>query len=109
MGNGGKRFTASAPAGGNPTKPRWKDDPERPGIQRYWTGEGWADDIPPRAKPDTTWKQARVIALAIAIVAAGIFTLWRIQQPSEAECRTQAVEVLRGQRLSVDSGCRGRF
>lgn len=60
-------------------------------------------------RPPTVLQQARPIALGILIAAAVIFTVWRVQQPSDFECRTQALDVLSGTRLAVESACVGRF
>jgi hypothetical protein len=64
----------------------------------------------PRAEgqPPAVWQQARPIALGILIAAAVIFTVWRVQQPSDLECRMQALDVLTGERLAVESACVGR-
>lgn len=68
----------------------WQDDPERPGIQRYWEGDGWSVDIAPRPKPEPVWKQARVIALGVLVAAAVVFTVVRLNAgPSDQECMTQ--------------------
>lgn len=91
-----------------PSEPGWRDDPERPGIQRYWSGGGWDDGIQPRPKPEPAWKGARVIALGILIAAAVVFTIWRASQPTDLECLTQQTEVLTGERLAVESACVGR-
>lgn len=84
----------------------WRDDPDRPGIQRYWTGADWDDSIAPRATPDPAWKGARVIALGILIALAVVFTIWRLSQPSELECSIQRLDVIQGQRFAVEDACR---
>jgi len=91
-----------------PSKPGWRDDPERPGIERYWTGSEWDDSIAPRGKAEPAWKRARVVVLGILIAAAIIFTLSRLSQPSDVDCAMQELEVLRGERVAVESGCLGR-
>lgn len=88
------------------TQPGWRDDPDRPGIERYWTGSEWDDEIAPRPKPDPTWKQARVVVLGILIACAVIFTIWRASQPTEMECQMQRLDVASGDRLYVDDACR---
>lgn len=90
----------------DPAKPGWRDDPDRPGIERYWSGTGWDDTIAPRAKPDPSWKQARVVVLGILIAAAIIFMIWRANQPSTFDCLEQATDVATGQRFAVDDACR---
>lgn len=90
----------------DPSQPGWRDDPERPGVQRYWTGSGWDDTIPPRSTPEPSWKQARVVVLGILIAAAVIFMIWRAQQPSALDCLEQATEVVQGSRLAVEDACR---
>lgn len=91
--------------------PGWYDDPNRPGILRYWANGQWDDSIPPRAKPDppqSTWKGARVIALGILIACAAVFVIYNLSQPSDLECATQQLEVATGDRsaYSVDDSCR---
>lgn len=90
------------------SEPGWRDDPERPGIERYWTGREWDDSIQPRPKPEPAWKVARIIALGILIAAAFIFTAWRMSQPSDLDCTLQQIEVTTGERLAVESACVGR-
>ena len=70
-------------------QPGWRDDPKRPGIQRYWEGEQWAADIPPRAKPEPWWWQARVVVLGVLVAAAVIFLVSRVGQISDEDCREQ--------------------
>lgn len=88
------------------TKPGWRDDPERPGIERYWTGDRWDDEIAPRPKPEPAWKGARVIALGILIACAVIFVFWKMSQPTAADCLDQSLEVLNGTRVAVEDACR---
>lgn len=93
------------------SKPGWYPDPGNPGLERYWNGQRWVMEMPPRDprdRPQPAWKQARVIALGILIAAAVIFTVWRISQPSDLECLTQQTEVLTGERVAVESACVGR-
>ena len=59
--------------------------------------------------PEPAWRQARAITLGILVAAAVIFTVWRIQQPSDMECQMQALDVLAGERVAVESACVGRF
>lgn len=49
------------------SKPGWREDPERPGIERYWTGSEWDDAIPARSAPNTAWI-AVAIGLALAVL-----------------------------------------
>lgn len=88
------------------TEPGWREDPERPGVQRYWGGSGWDKSIPPRPKPEPAWKQARVVALGILIAGAALFTFDRLSQPSDLDCTIQRGEALTGERVAVDSACR---
>lgn len=106
----GKHIDAFFTSGGRPASQSagWYDDPKRPGIQRYWVNGNWDDTIAPRPKPEPAWKQARVVVLGILIAAAFIFTVWRLQQPSEFDCAIQRAEVLTGERFTVESGCQGR-
>lgn len=55
--------------------PGWKDDPKRPGVQRYWLDGGWDDLVPPRPKPPSTWEQARTIALGVLMALALAYIL----------------------------------
>lgn len=50
------------------TRPGWREDPDRPGVDRYWTGSEWDDSIAPRSTPDTTWMAVLVGLLAAALV-----------------------------------------
>lgn len=49
----------------DPSKPGWREDPKRPGVERYWTGSEWDDTIPPRSTPNTGWLNV-LVALAVA-------------------------------------------
>lgn len=60
-------------SGGN--QAGWREDPQRPGIQRYWFGKGWADDIPPRPSPEPIWRAAAPTALGVLVAFAAIFLL----------------------------------
>lgn len=93
---------------GSTDRPGWRDDPDRPGIERYWSGQGWDNTIAPRPKPEPALKQVRIVVLAILIAAAILFTAWRMTQPSDLECSTQKLQVLTGKRLAVESACVGR-
>lgn len=88
--------------------PGWYEDANRPGIERYWDGRGWADDVAPRATPDPVWKKAQPIVLAVVIVLAGVFFLYWLARPSSADCSLQQLEVATGERAAVDSACVGR-
>ena len=33
------------------TPPGWYDDPEKPGLERYWDGRAWTEDTQPKAEP----------------------------------------------------------
>lgn len=57
----------------DPSKPGWREDPERPGVDRYWTGSGWDDTIPARPTPNTAW-----IGVALGLLAAAVvlFLIW---------------------------------
>ncbi len=61
--------------GGNPG---WRDDPQRPGLQRYWVGGGWADDIAARPAPDPIWRSATATALGVLIALAAVSVLQAI-------------------------------
>lgn len=98
-----------APKGAPPgvgSRPGWYDDPDSPGLQRYWAGSEWHREMPPRAKPEPALKQARIIAVGILIAAAVVFVVWRSQQLSDLECLDQAREVVRGERFAVEDACR---
>lgn len=96
------------PRGVETKKVGWHPDPDRPGIERYWEGEGWSTEIAPRLKPEAGWKQARIIALGILIAAACVFAFVRLSQPSDAECANQRADVFFNQRTAVESACVGR-
>lgn len=49
------------------SKPGWREDPDRPGVDRYWTGSEWDDTIPARSTPNTAW-----IAIVVGLVLAGV-------------------------------------
>jgi hypothetical protein len=49
------------------SKPGWREDPDRPGVDRYWTGSEWDDTIPPRSTPATAW-----IAVALGLLLAAV-------------------------------------
>lgn len=55
------------------TKPGWREDPDRPGVDRYWTGSEWDDTIPPRRTPATAWISVALGLLAAAVV---LFLIW---------------------------------
>lgn len=57
-------------------RPGWRDDPQRPGIERYWTGSAWDDTIAPRAKPGMSAQQAWGLVLAAIVVAGVAYFLW---------------------------------
>lgn len=95
-----------APARGGYTG--WRDDPDRPGIQRYWADGGWDDTIPPREKPASTWKIARAVALGILLALAAVLVVVWLNQPSDLDCARQAAEKAMGERSAVDSSCEGR-
>lgn len=92
----------------HPTRAGWYDDPERPGIQRYWAGVGWDDTIAPRPKPEPAWKGARVIALGILAAVGAVWFVANLSQPSDLECATQQLEYSMGDRAAydVDDACR---
>lgn len=96
--------SGTPPVAGGP--PGWYDDPEAPGLERYWTGSAWHAEMPPRAKPTSALKQARIIALGILVALAAAYFVWNAQGPSDEECERQAFEVAIGSRLAVESGCR---
>ncbi len=106
----GKRVDSFV-SGSRPVADGWRDDPERPGIQRYWTsGDGgdWDDTIAPRAKPEPAWKSARVVALGILIAVATVWFIYNMSQPTDAECAIQRLEYATGERAAydVDDACR---
>lgn len=91
--------------------PGWYDDPQRPGILRYWANGQWDDSIPPRPKPDPpqpAWKGARVIALGILIACAAVWFIYNLTQPTELDCSLQRLEYTTGDRpiYEVDDSCR---
>lgn len=90
------------------SKPGWREDPDRPGVDRYWTGSEWDDAIPARSTPASSTKQLRLIVLGILVAAAIVFTIWRLQQPSDMDCLMQQIEVTTGERAAVESACVGR-
>lgn len=55
------------------TKPGWREDPARPGVDRYWTGSGWDDTIPARATPNTAWMP---VALGLVLAALVLFLIY---------------------------------
>jgi hypothetical protein len=69
--------TTSTPVGWDPNAAGWRDDPKRPGIQLYWTGNNWDAEIGPRAKPDPIWRAATSTALGVLMAAATLSVFWR--------------------------------
>lgn len=57
----------------DPTKPGWREDPARPGVDRYWTGSEWDDTIPARATPATAWMP---VALGLLLAAVVLFAIY---------------------------------
>lgn len=55
------------------TKPGWREDPDRPGVDRYWTGVGWDDTIPARSTPATAWMP---VALGLLLAAVVLFAIY---------------------------------
>lgn len=55
------------------SKPGWREDPERPGVDRYWDGSGWDDTIAPRATPNTAWIP---VAIGLALAALVLFAIY---------------------------------
>jgi hypothetical protein len=102
------------PAGGlhpeldDDVPPGWYDDPLRPGIQMYWDGDDYSDDVAPRPTPEPAYKQARVIALGILMALAVVFVVVRLldDSPSETECAGQRLDYALGDRTFVDPECR---
>lgn len=56
----------------NGGQPGWREDTQRPGIQRYWVGGAWADDIAPRPSPEPIWRMATAVALGVLIAGAAL-------------------------------------
>lgn len=56
------------------SRPGWREDPERPGVDRYWTGSEWDDAIVPRATPNTGWLNVLVALLVAAAVVFAIYS-----------------------------------
>ena len=56
------------------SKPGWREDPERPGVDRYWDGSGWDDTIAPRSTPNTAWLNVLVALLVAAAVVYAIYS-----------------------------------
>lgn len=54
-------------------KPGWREDPDRPGVTRYWTGSGWDDTIPARSTPNTAWL---AVALGLVLAAVILFAIY---------------------------------
>ena len=54
-------------------KPGWREDPERPGVDRYWTGSEWDDTIAPRSTPNTAWIP---VALGLLLAALVLFAIY---------------------------------
>lgn len=54
------------------SKPGWREDPDRPGVDRYWTGSEWDDTIPARSTPNTAWI---AVALGLLVAAVVIFLI----------------------------------
>lgn len=55
------------------SKPGWREDPDRPGVDRYWTGSEWDDTIPPRSTPSTAWMG---VALGLVLAAVVLFAIY---------------------------------
>lgn len=55
------------------SKPGWREDPDRPGVDRYWTGSEWDDTIPARATPATAWMP---VALGLLLAAVVLFAIY---------------------------------
>lgn len=55
------------------SKPGWREDPNRPGVQRYWTGSEWDDTIPARSTPATGWI---AVALGLLLAALVLFAIY---------------------------------
>lgn len=55
------------------SKPGWREDPARPGVDRYWTGSEWDDTIPARSTPATAWIS---VALGLLVAAAVLFLIY---------------------------------
>lgn len=55
------------------SKPGWREDPDRPGVDRYWTGSEWDDAIPPRSTPSTAWIP---VALGLLLAALVLFAIY---------------------------------
>ncbi|WP_181312448.1 DUF2510 domain-containing protein [Nocardioides campestrisoli] len=89
-------------------KPGWYRDPSRPGLLAYWDGEDFDDSVAPRPAPEPLWKRARVIALGILMAVAALYLFQQVTRPSDLDCSIQRVEVLQGDRFSIDSACVGR-
>lgn len=58
---------------GDPSRPGWREDPNRPGIDRYWTGSEWDDTIPARSTPETAWVG---ITLGLVLAALVLFAIY---------------------------------
>lgn len=54
------------------SKPGWREDPDRPGVDRYWTGSEWDDTIPARTTPATAWIG---VLLGLAVAAFVIYLI----------------------------------
>lgn len=57
----------------DPSTPGWREDPERPGVDRYWTGSEWDDTIPARSTPNTAWIP---VALGLVLAALVLFAIY---------------------------------
>lgn len=55
------------------SKPGWREDPDRPGVSRYWTGSEWDDTIPARPTPSTAWMP---VALGLVLAAVVLFAIY---------------------------------
>lgn len=83
----------------------WRDDPDRPGVQRYWSGSDWDDTIAPRSKPTSPWKYVWIVVAGVIGAVALLWIFLALQGPSELDCDIQRLEVETGERATVDPEC----
>lgn len=59
----------------DPSKPGWREDPARPGVDRYWTGSEWDETIPARSTRATAWIPVALGLLAAAVVLFALYSI----------------------------------
>lgn len=66
--------------------PGWHPDPEDPTSVRHWDGQAWGSRAPAPAKPVSSWKMIRVVALGVLAAFAVAWFIWGVTGPSESDC-----------------------